>query len=531
MRVSLFALVALCVAAPSTFAADRPDPAAVAKRVDHHVNAKLAAAKVPAAPLADEATFLRRTYLLLVGRIPMPSEVYSFIEDADPKKREKLIDRLLGTPGHANHFAAVWRSWLLPEAITRFEVAASVPGFEAWLREKFGSDTPYNRIVAELLTTNVNPPPEPQPGGARLVDYDPYGGGGRSPLPFYYAKDAKPENLAAATARMFLGVQLDCAQCHDHPFAKWSRDQFWGLTAFFGGIERTQPANEGGPLREVFDRRELSIPNTERVVQATFLDDKEPVWKPRTSSRVTLAEWITAKDNPFFARATVNRVWAYVFGTGIVEPVDDFTDDNKPSHPELLAELSRAFVASDFDLKFLIRSLLLSETFARDSVMSDPGQRDPRLFARFAVQGMTPEQLYDSLSLIASAGQEPPGGAYLANPGSPKRQFLDKFALVGNRTEAPTSILQALTLMNGETTGMATDPDKSRPVLVVTTLPGLTDEEKVDILYLTALGRKPRSGELERAIKHVRTDPENPKKKYGDILWALLNSAEFRTNH
>src|SRR5262249_30707354 len=160
------------------------------------------------------------------------------------------------------------------------------------------------------------------------------------------------------------------------------------------------------------------------------------------------------------------------------------------SHPELLDELARDFADSGFDLQFLLRAILLSETYQRASAMTDPGQADKRLFARFPVQAMTPEQLYDSLTLVASAGQEPPGGAFLANPGSPKRQFLDKFAIIGAKTDSTTSILQALTLMNGEIVNIATEPGQSRPVQVVVGLPGLTDEERVEILYLTALSRK-----------------------------------------
>ncbi|MDB5309061.1 MAG: hypothetical protein JWO38_3263 [Gemmataceae bacterium] len=527
MRWHLSILAALLVVPAS--AADKPDSGALAKRIDSHVAAKLAAAGVKPAPAADDATFLRRAYLLLIGRIPMPSEVYAFLEDADPKKREKVLDRLLASPGYATHFATVWRGWLLPEAMTRYEIAAAVPGFEAWLREKLVANAGYDKIVTELLTAPVTPARNPQAGDVVLNDM--YGGTGKSPLAFYHAKEGKPENLAAATARVFLGVQLECAQCHDHPFAKWSRDQFWGLAGFFAGIESTQPGQEFAPLREVSDRRELAVPNTDRVVQATFLDGREPDWKPRTSSRVTLAGWVTARDNPFFARATVNRVWGYVFGRGIVDPVDDFTDENRPSHPELLGELARAFADGGFDLKVLLRAILSSETFGRESALAGPRQADPRLFARFPVQGLTPDQLYDSLTLVASAGQEAPGGGFLQNPGSAKRQFLDKFALVGSKAEAPTSILQALTLMNGELMAAATDPDKSRPVAVVVGLTGLTDTDRVEILYLTALARKPRPAELDRALKHARGDTTNPKKRYGDLLWALLNSAEFRTNH
>jgi hypothetical protein len=530
MRVVAVTLAAALVAGPAT-AADRPDPSAVAKRIDHHIGAKLDVAKVKPAPIADDAMFLRRTYLVLVGRIPMPSEVHAFLEDTDPAKRAKLIDKLLDSPGYANHFTTVWRGWMLPEALTSFEVAALSPSFEIWLRKQLAANVAYNKLVTDLLTVPVaqsRNPPAPQPVDPE--EQTPFGTRGAA-MVFYYAKEAKAENLAAATARLFLGVQLDCAQCHDHPFAKWSRDQFWGLAGFFAGIETTQPNNFFAPLREVFDRRELVIPNTDRVVQATFLDDKEPEWRAKTSSRVTLAEWITDKNNAFFARATANRMWGYVFGTGVYEPVDDFTDEHRPSHPEMLDELSAAFADSGFDLKFLLRAILLSDTYQRDSARTETGQDDPRLFARFPVQGMTPEQLYDSLTLIASSGQEP-GGVYLQNPGSGKRQFVEKFGLIGGKTESPSSILQALTLMNGDLVATASQPGQSRVVGVVTSLPGLTDAERVDVLYLTALGRKPKPAELERAIKHVGAGPaDKAKQRYGDLLWALLNSAEFRTNH
>jgi hypothetical protein len=521
------ALLAAAIGTPA-LAADKPDPLALSKRVDHHVAVKLATAGVKPAAAADDATFLRRTYLLLVGRIPLPSEVYAFLEDKDHGKRAKLVDRLLASPGYANHFATVWRGWLIPEAMTRFEVAALVPGFEAWLRKRLSENVAYDKIVTELLTTPLAPPRQAnapfQPAGEDAIF------GAQGPLAFYYAKDAKPENLASATAGLFLGVQLGCAQCHDHPFAKWSRDQFWGLAGFFAGVEKTQPNNDFGPLREVLDRRELAIPNTDQVVQATFLDGTEPDWKPGVTARSTLATWITARNNQFFARATVNRVWWYVYGTGIVDPVDDFTDDHLPSHPALLDELAKAFVDSGFDLRFLLRAVLLSETYQRESTVGEPGQANPRLFARFPIQALSPEQLYDSLSVVASAGQEP-GNMFLLNPGSPKRQFFDKFAIVGGKPEAPTSILQALTLMNGDLVAQATDPQRSKPVAVVVGLPDLTDEERVEVLYVMALGRQPKPAELDRALKHVRAEPTNPKKRYADLLWALLNSAEFRTNH
>src|SRR5205807_8366146 len=163
-----------------------------------------------------------------------------------------------------NHLTTTWRGWLLPEAVTDFQVANAVPGFEAWLRSRIQANVPFDQFVTELLTASLNGQPT-RPRGVEPDDPD----GTTNPLAFYVAKEGKPENLAAATARLFMGVQLECAQCHNHPFARWSRDQFWGMAAFFGGIERSN-----GALREVPGRRELVIPNSDRAVPATFLDDR-----------------------------------------------------------------------------------------------------------------------------------------------------------------------------------------------------------------------------------------------------------------
>ncbi|MBN9122872.1 MAG: DUF1553 domain-containing protein, partial [Planctomycetes bacterium] len=469
---------------------------------------------------ADDAAFFRRINLALAGLVPVPSEVRLFLADADPHKRAKAIDKLLASPAYANHMTTTWRGWLLPEAVTDPQIAQTVPGFETWLRARIQTNVPFDRFVTELLTAPLGGRPSARPNPD---DPD----GTVNPLAFYTAKQGKPENLAAAASRLFLGVQIECAQCHDHPFGKWSRDQFWGMAAFFAGVEQ-----QGGGLREVFDRRELSIPGADRTVPATFLDDKEPEWQFRKSPRVTLATWITRPDNPYFARATVNRLWGFVFGVGLVDPIDDFNDKNAPSHPELLDRLAKAFVESGYDTKFVLRAILLSETFQRSSATTHPGQKDVRLYARFPAQGLTPEQLFDSLSVVIGNGLEGPGGAYLQNPGSARRQFVETFALTGHKTESSTTIIQALLLMNGGLVGAATTVESSRTLAAVVELPGLTSEERIEALYLAALGRGPKADELKRAVEYVKTAGSGEAKgRYADVLWALLNGVEFRTNH
>jgi hypothetical protein len=412
----------------------------------------------------------------------------------------------------------VWRGWLLPEAQTNFEVANAAPAFEAWLRSRFQANIPFNRFVTELLSAPLD---GRRPSGRGRDAEDPDVAAG--PVAFYVAKDGKPENLAAATARLFLGVRLECAQCHDHPFAHWKREQFWGLAAFYGGVSRAN-----GALTEAFDRRELLIPNKELAVSATFLDGKEPQWHFKKSLRMTLASWVTAPDNPFFARAAVNRLWGLVFGVGLVDPVDDFHEQNPPSHPALLDDLARAFVASGFDTKFILRAICRGKAFGRASTADDPGQQDLRLFARFPVQGLSPEQLYDSLGVVIGATPEDSAGPA---PGSSRQQFLETFALSGRTTDAHTTIIQALTLMNGGLVGAATTVESSRTLGAVVELPGLTPAERVEALYLAALGRQPRPEELRRALRHVEAGSTEAKTRYGDILWALLNGIEFRTNH
>ena len=198
----------------------------------------------------------------LNGRIPVAREFYDLSAAKSPAKRRELVNRLLESQGYVNHFTNIYRHLFMPEASTNFEVAYFQLGFDNWIRGKLNENTSYDKLARELITAEM--------GNRRNVYYDPFGGNA-NPLAFFQAKEAKPENIAAATAKVFLGIQIECAQCHNHPFARWTRDQFWGTAAFFAGIERTQN-NFYSPMREISDRREIAIPNSipEKVVQATF---------------------------------------------------------------------------------------------------------------------------------------------------------------------------------------------------------------------------------------------------------------------
>ncbi len=305
-----------------------------------------------------------------------------------------------------------------------------------------------------------------------------------SPAAFYQATELKPENLAAKTSRLFLGVKLECAQCHDHPFARWSRKQFWEYAAFFSGLK----GQNGffGQIQEAADRREIKIAGTDKTVQARLLDGSQPAWKTGVSTRITLANWITTSENPFFARAAVNRLWAQFFGIGLVDPVDESGDKNPPSHPELLDELTQQFVAHQFDLKFLIRAITVSRTYQLTSVGVSSSPEERRLYTRMAIKGLTPEQLFDSLAQATgyreSSRVSQPGFFGLGEP-SPRNEFLTRFASQDKRTEPQTSILQALLLMNGKFVTDATSVNRSELLAGILDAPFLKDPRSASKLF------------------------------------------------
>jgi hypothetical protein len=513
--------------------AGKRDDRGLAGRIDAYFARRWAAAKIQPAGPADDAEYVRRVYLDLVGRIPSVAEVRAFLQDKRPDKRARLVERLLAGPGYVHHFGNVWRSLWMPEANTNFIGKFLVPGFENWLKQHLAQNTGYDQMVRELLTTQM------KSDAGRI--FNPATGGDPNPLAFYITKELKPENLAASTTRMFLGVRLECAQCHDHPFATWRRDQFWGMAAFFNGIERQEQPEIAIPKKEVFDRTEVVVPGSERIVQATFLDGKEPSFKSKTSPRVTLVEWMTAPDNGYFAKAAVNRLWAQFFGVGLAEPVDDMQgSETTAPHPELLDELAREFVAHKFDLKFLIRTFTASRPYQLTSAGKPRGEQDPHLFARMALRGMTPEQFFDSLvqatGFVEARRSNDPQSLF--NDQSPRTRYVEKFANRNDKpTESQTSILQALALMNGKFIADATSVEHSDTLAAVLDAPWLNTAERVETLYLATLSRKPRPEELARVTRFIARSEARGEAKdraaspLADVFWALLNSSEFILNH
>ena len=503
------------------------EDSALAKAIDRALAARWEQENVTPAPLAGDDEFLRRVSLDIAGRIPPVSEARAFLASTDPEKRRKLVTRLLLSPAYANHMTDLWFELLVPEAKTMAQVSIFASDFRVWLCKQFNENVGYDKLVHELLTV-------PARNGQMVLNSPNTSSLMPSPFAFIAAKEGKPENLTASTSRIFLGIRLECAQCHNHPFASWKRDEFWGMAAFFSGI---QSRANGGVIVQGTDNPdsyEIEVPGSKRIVKASFLDGRDVEKTKGTSARVKLADWVTSRDNSYFARAVVNRVWAQFFGVGLVDPVDDMSAGGAASHPELLDLMADQFAAHDFDLKYLIRAVTSSRAYQLSSAGGSPSEKVYRLFDRMPVRGLTPEQLYDSLIMATGLPREAAPQRLVVANNSLRSEFTERFASQEERsTDRQTSILQALTLMNGRLVDDATSLGRGATLSAVADSYFLDTAGRIETLYLAVLTRLPRPHELERLVPYVeRGGPTlDTKKALADVLWSLLGSAEFVFNH
>ena len=488
----------------------------MASRIDELVEARLATAGVPPASLADDAEFFRRLSLDLNGRIPTVVQLRDFLDDDRPDKRLRWVDELMDGPNNAalftKHFTNVWRRTLLWSTPAQPAVVGSLEG---WLTRQIKANTSYDRLVRAVLT---------DPGADA----------------FFVANQRMPESLAARTTRLFLGVKLECVQCHnDRLGGSWKRQQFWEFAAFFA--EPEAGSTDSGKLGDRPEQGQgtrtaparIKIGNTETWAEGGFLDGSRPDWA-RGGPRDLLAEWIVGPENPWFARAAVNRVWHHFFGSGLIEPVDGLGDaDRPPSHPELLDELSRQFAAHGYDLKYLIRAIVASRTYQRTSRQTHPGQADRRLFARAQVRGLSSEQLFDSLGEATGM----PIGT------DPRRRLLGQPV----RWAASPVPVRVRGRPRERGRGPGIDPPgpddderaaRSRRPPVRSgagrwprVLGGTskTAAQAIEELYLAALSRPPRPEERDRLVAYVEAGDR--ARALRDVLWTLLNSTEFAVNH
>jgi hypothetical protein len=477
------------------------------------------ASVTPAAPASD-AEFLRRVYLDLTGRIPTVPQVRAFLADDSADRRAALIDELLETPEYAAHRANQWRRFLLPEGVDLGRFGGTAV-FERWLREQFAANVSYDVLVTRLLLAcgRVNE---------------------TGPVLYYTALELKPEEIATSTARSFLGTRLDCAQCHDHPFDHWTQDEFWGYAAFFAQISRPDAEMENvSTVLRVIDanKGEVTLPETETVVPPSFpfpiaeiaaiseSTGADGLTADDPSRRSQLASWLTSPENPYFAQATVNRVWSQLFGRGFVEPVDDMGGHNAATLPRLLDELADYFTRTGFDLRQLTRAVTHCRAYQLSSATENDDLMSELLFARMGIKVLSAEQLYDCLAVVTLENSDDADRARV--------DFLRKVRTSsGGSRDYEAGIPQALTLMNGARMARATDPAASG-LLRSLEAPFYTDTDRIETLYLATLSRPP--GDVERAsftdYVATATSGDARRQAYGDLLWALLNCAEFTLNH
>lgn len=485
-----------------------------AELIDSHIQARLDAAGVARVSLADDAEFLRRVYLDVHGVVPPASEAVRFLDSSDPDKRSRLIEQLLADTRFGEHLADEWRRRLISPLAN--EIRMQPDRFAAWLAERFNSHAAWDRIVFELLTAEGTM--EQNPAVSYLIE-------GRHPL--------SVTDLTDLTSRYFLGVRLNCAQCHDHPFVDWTRQDYWGMAAFFAPIQtpgRPKVVYLAGirddPRMTLATLADADILEGFLLQPPTFLGGEKPLSAEPAIYRQTLARWMTAPENPYFARAAVNRTWWKLFGRGLVQPVDDMHSGNPPSHPELLDALAQRFIASGFDLKALYRGIMSSRTYQQTSRPGEHPDREAELFARMSIKVLSAEQLYDSLVRVLG----PPARAKGIDARLGARTEFTQFFAVGGEPDPlryERGIPHLLRLMNSPQFG-------GRNIFALaaqTASPGRTADEVVDELFLTVLSRRPTAAERELVRDHLRQPRSSREGAYQELLWALLMSSEFALNH
>ncbi len=509
------------------------DPSPTAAVIDAEVDRLLAKEKIPASPAADDAEFLRRVTLDLTGRIPTYQQTVAFLDSKDPNKRRKLIDELLNSDQYGDHFANIWRNLLTGRtAATGEKGGVNNDTLRPWLADQFNDNRGWNAIVTDLLIAEGTP--RDNPATAFLMTH---GENGRP----------QPNKVTGVVGSLFWGMNLRCAECHKHPFANWKQDDFWGTAAFFGKL---QYGGKGGPpslaesLTGVAATKEkgappapmvrgaaIVIPTSSgkaagQVVKARFLNGNEPTLDEKEPFRPRFAEWATAADNPYFAKATVNRMWAHFFGRGFANPLDSL-DTVAPSHPELLDRLTKEFASSGFDLKHLARCITTSKAYQRTSRPIAGNEGDPNAFSRVAVKALTPEVLYDALGIIGKeSGSNVKGGKGGGDRLESRDLFLKSFRVDDDAaaTEYIQGIPQLLRMMN------ASSPNRGAAVVENLLSSKSSRPEAITTLYLTVLSRRPSAEEVELMSGYLARRKDD-REGYRGVMWILLNSSEFALNH
>ena len=485
--------------------------------IDEAVYAKLQKLRLSPSGACDDATFLRRAFLDITGALPTPDEVARFMGDSAAAKRDRLVDELLGRKEFAELWVMKWAELLeIRSRDNAIYPKAALVYFE-WLRNQMLAGVPLDRIVRGLLTTS----------GSTL----------RDPAANYFQMETDPQKLAENTAQVFMGMRIQCAQCHNHPFDRWTLNDYYGFDAFFAQVGR-KPGDD--PREQViFDRQEGEVkhPVTGSVMRPKFLGGEVPEIKDE-SRREVLARWLTSPQNPYFARNVANIVWSHFIGRGIIEPVDDVRISNPPSNPELLDALAAKLVEYQYDFRKLVRDICASRTYQLDTRPNDTNATDERNFAKASIRRIRAEVLLDCVSEVTETQDKFPGlprGAKAVEipDGNTANYFLTTFGRASRtmvcscEVKVDPNLSQALHLLNGDTIQNKIDQGGVVKALLKR---GQTPGQIIENLYLRCLSRPPTAQESAKLAAFCKPGSA-PEQVLNDVFWSLLNAKEFVFNH
>jgi hypothetical protein len=453
--------------------------------------------------IVDDGTFLRRLYLDLTGTIPSVATAREFLESTDDYKREIAIEVLLREPRSAAHLARVWRRMLVPTGSPSEAMGETI---EPWLKDQFARNAPYDEFAKNLLTVKSIDASDPS---------KPYA---TSAIMFYQASGGNAEGVADSATRFFLGVRLGCAKCHDHPFAEWKQEDFWGMAAFFAGVQNGNV--EDSP-------RTTIRPQDSDVEYAAKLLWEEETKVNGANPRQVFADWVVSEHNPNFAATAVNRVWQHLCGRSLAGTVDDLDQANDEERAILLDELSKEFIASKYDLRHLISAICRSKMYQCSTVSPDQLGGQLKVADVRPLKTLSPEQVFDAMeqALMLPVGRSDNAARFNGERATIVARMNEAFS--DSPEDFSAGIPQALMMMNGSVISDATDLEKSRTLRAVVDSPFMKDEDRLETLFLATLTRRPTDRERDVLLASVKAQDANRGTVFADIMWALLNSPEF----
>lgn len=491
-------------------------PAITGNYIDELVGSKLNKIRVLPSGICNDEVFLRRVTIDINGRLPTEEEYAAYVADTDPAKRAKLVDRLLERKEFSEIWAMKWAELLMIKSTNQVSTKSAFL-YSSWLTDQIARNVPLDKMVQELLGSS--------------------GGTFKNPPTNYYQVERDTLKVAENVAQVFMGIRTQCAQCHNHPFDRWTMDDYYSFAAFFSQIGRKQAEDYREIIVYNSGGGEVAHPVGGRVMAPKFLGGPVPDVKGK-DRRDELAKWLTSTANPYFATSVANRVWAHFFGKGIVEPVDDIRVSNPSSNPELFKKLGDKLVEYNYDFKRLVRDICNSQTYQRSTERNESNMGDERNFAHGNVRRIPAEMMLDCISQVTKAPDKfagiPLGSrAVQIADGNTSNYFLTTFGRAPRDTvcacEAKTepTLSQSLHMLNGSAVHNKIQQGGVVKELIAA---GKTPPQVIETLYVRALSRKPDQAEMDK-LMGVVTSAENPQAGLEDVFWAVLNSREFVFNH